>query len=60
MYSWKFGMLLEKEISVPNAFIISVGSLELSELVLEKLYAKNADLGILSSIHTVSPSSHRR
>lgn len=37
--------------SVPNAFSVIVGSLELSQLLLEKLHKKNDDLGILSTIH---------
>lgn len=56
MYSWKLGKPLEREISVPNAFPVIVRSLELSELLLEKLHTKNEDLGILSTIqdaHTV-------
>ena len=51
MYSWTFGKPLEREISVPNAFPVIVGSLELCELLLEKLHTKDENLGILSTVH---------
>ena len=51
MYSWKFGKPLEREISVPNAFPVIVGSLGLSELLLEKLHIKDENLDILSTVH---------
>lgn len=51
MYSWSFGKPLEREISLLNAFPVIVGSLELSQLLLEKLHTEDEHLGILSVVH---------
>ncbi|KAK5610977.1 hypothetical protein CRENBAI_023660 [Crenichthys baileyi] len=48
------GHLLGNETLVSNAFPVMVGSLEHSQLLIEKLQSENDDIGISSTIHVAN------